>query len=65
MYADETNKGNLYAYFEFLYQHAPVDSWGSESVVDKWSGSGGLSSIATTKPTLQTIAEPPRFRVVK
>jgi len=36
MYADVNNMRNLPAYANFLYNHAPIGSWGSKKKVDAW-----------------------------
>lgn len=41
MCADHINIANLPAYVNFLYNHAPLNCWGSPEIVERWIASQG------------------------
>jgi hypothetical protein len=43
-YADDTNRGRLYQYIQFLYCYAPGECWGSMQRFEAWITQGGLKS---------------------
>ena len=43
--ADEINIGNIPAYVNYLYNHAPVGCWGSVQHYEAWVEDGGLIGL--------------------
>jgi len=42
MWADETNIANMFGIVSWMYNHAPLQCWGSEEKMRAWLESGGL-----------------------
>lgn len=43
--ADDYNKMILHIWVSYLYNHAPMGSWGSETSFNEWIAKGGIEGI--------------------
>ena len=49
--ADETNRKSLFEYVSFLYNEAPLVSWGSREKMKAWIERKGLLGVDATRET--------------
>jgi len=57
--ADDKNQHCLFEYARLLYNHVPIDAWGSRDKVSAWVKGKGLVGRGYAAPTTPTPTRPP------